>query len=534
MKLIYSVLRRIGHFFLGLQVKLALSYLVITIVSLLIFETLAICLVAQVAIAKYPQRVLKHFKQEASMLESVLKEVKSLPQEDQDDYMRSINLVLQHSTAKNACAQVRIDLANIPPDEPFAYSDVDEKECNSIDVSLYTRFGFVVLLDSRGQVLASSDPRQFTVRRLILPRLSSTERAVWQHVLHEKQDNVQAQISDSVLVGAIKIRDESTQQTFFLLTKQGLPDTWTVLPGILHLMGQTLLWATGVVACVGGLFGFALAHWFVGRFLPVRLAVEKWSQGDFTAQVQDRSRDELGSLVRHLNSMAVQLKMLLQARRQLAALEERHRLARDLHDSLKQQLFALGMLIGGARTVLHRDPAQVEQRFDEMEHLLEQAQEELKTLIHQLRPHALADKRLVAAVEQFCRQWEIQHGIEVRLELEQDLVLPRFLEEAYYRVMQEAFSNIARHSQATQVYVRLGRWQQSVLLSIADNGRGFEREALTKQGLGLVSMEERAREVGGLFRLECAPDQGTVVQVMVPLDLLKADAEHLKSAPIVS
>ena len=170
--------------------------------------------------------------------------------------------------------------------------------------------------------------------------------------------------------------------------------------------------------------------------------------------------------------MADQLQTLLTTRQELAVIEERHRLARDLHDSIKQQMFVITLLVGAAREMV-TDHAQATQTLDEAVRLTGQAQQELTALIHELRPLALAGKGLSAALAELLTGWEQSTGIAVETLLPDDLQAPFAIEQALYRIAQEALNNIARHSGATQVDLRLLREPERLTLRIQDNGRGF-------------------------------------------------------------
>ncbi|GCE11342.1 sensor histidine kinase [Tengunoibacter tsumagoiensis] len=270
-----------------------------------------------------------------------------------------------------------------------------------------------------------------------------------------------------------------------------------------------LLFATGVI---GTVFGFFTARGFVRRFKRLFVAVDKWSQGDFSVFVQDVSGDELGQLARQLNLMAGQLQNLLQARQEIAMLEERNRLARDLHDSVKQQVFAISMQVSTARALLPHSSKSAEQHLDEAETLVRQAQQELSTLIRELRPVALEEKGLPRALQDLASAWSSQNGIGVEVTVEGRQVIPQPLEEAYFRITQEALSNIARHSQASLVQIRL-LCEEQIELFICDNGRGFDLTSHHGRGVGLLSMQERMHSLGGEIVIESAIGKGTSIHI---------------------
>jgi signal transduction histidine kinase len=218
----------------------------------------------------------------------------------------------------------------------------------------------------------------------------------------------------------------------------------------------------------------------------------------------------------------------LRTRQQLATMEERNRLARDLHDSVKQQIFSVAMQLGTLRILLTRNTEKAQLRLAEIERTVKLAQQELTALIHELHPIALEDRSLVQALQDLATRWTQQTWISVQVELAhnesdqdgQSETLPADVEDALFRIAQEALSNVARHSNATQVSVKLGCTMDAVSLTISDNGRGFSAtrdELAARSGLGLRSMQERLEAIGGSFEIQSSEGAGTRVLVCCPL-----------------
>ncbi len=170
-----------------------------------------------------------------------------------------------------------------------------------------------------------------------------------------------------------------------------------------------------LAALVGTLTGVLVSFNLARRLGRISRAAEAWSAGDFAATARDASRDELGQLARDLNRMAAQLQALLTTRQELAVVEERNRLARDLHDTVKQHVFANALLVRAARKQVDRDPAIAKQHLQDAEGLAEQTQHELITLIRALRPAALADKGLLTVLAVYAREWTARTGKAVDL-----------------------------------------------------------------------------------------------------------------------
>ena len=273
----------------------------------------------------------------------------------------------------------------------------------------------------------------------------------------------------------------------------------------------------GFAAVVGTVFGFITARGLTRRVDRLIQAADAWSRGNFSVAVHDTSQDELSHLARHLNRMAEDLQNLLQAREELAALEERNRLAQDLHDSVKQQVFATAMQVAAARHLLDQNPDQAKIHLEEAERLARQAQRELTALIRELRPAALEGKGLAAALREYVAEWARQTGIDADVHVQGERPLPLHVEQALFRIAQEALSNVAKHSGATRAVVRLVWETEHVVLTVEDNGQGFDVEASLGQGLGLRSMEARARRLNGYLRVESRPGEGTRIIARCPV-----------------
>jgi NarL family two-component system sensor histidine kinase LiaS len=299
----------------------------------------------------------------------------------------------------------------------------------------------------------------------------------------------------------------------FTGTLKSLERSFGQVPAVL---GGSLLLFTCAAGTVGTAFGLITARSFTRRLRVVTQAADAWSQGDFSVSIPDRSNDELGQMARHLNRMSQQLENLLHTRQEFATLEERNRLARDLHDSVKQQVFATAMQVGAARELLPDNPSNAEDRLAEAEQLAHQAQQELTTLIRELRPAVLENKGLVKALREYLSEWTKQTGVQIDLRLLGERIIPLDIEQTLYRLVQEALSNVTRHSGASNVELHLTWESKRVILRIADNGHGFDLQAAEGKGVGLQSMRERVEEIGGIFTVE-SNASGTRIEAIIPL-----------------
>jgi two-component system, NarL family, sensor histidine kinase LiaS len=140
-----------------------------------------------------------------------------------------------------------------------------------------------------------------------------------------------------------------------------------------------------------------------------------------------------------------------------------------------------------------------------------QAQQELTSLIRELRPVALEGKGLALALQEYVAQWSEQTGIAAEVQVEGEQAQPLMVEQALYRIAQEALSNVTRHSKATTVQVRLACEPEATMLTIADNGQGFDTAVANGQGVGLLSMRERVQALRGEVHVKSSRGQGTTV-----------------------
>jgi signal transduction histidine kinase len=221
-----------------------------------------------------------------------------------------------------------------------------------------------------------------------------------------------------------------------------------------------------------------------------------------TIQQVERERDRNQQLVDELQAAQQRL-------RELAVIEERNRLARDLHDSVKQQVFAVSMQLGAARALLKEEnPAYGP--ITEAERLARQAGAELTTLIRELRPAGLESKTLAEALQEYVTDWSRQNRIAVDLKADRASSIPLANEETLFRVAQEALANVARHSQARHVTVELANKEDELVLMVEDDGVGFDMGYVEK-GVGLDSMRERLEAIGGQLSISSEHSGGTKV-----------------------
>lgn len=205
---------------------------------------------------------------------------------------------------------------------------------------------------------------------------------------------------------------------------------------------------------------------------------------------------------------------LRQQAEQLMIVEERNRLARELHDSVTQSLYSVTLFAeAGRRMIASGESEQAAGYLEEVAETGQQALKEMRLLVHRLRPSVLAEKGLVYAIQHRLNAVEGRAGIISRFDYEVDLTLSPAMEEAIYYITQEALNNALKHAKASEVTVLLlGDENGKLELQIVDNGRGFDPSLASKTGgLGLISMKERADMLGGMVTCTSVVGQGTTL-----------------------
>ncbi len=291
-----------------------------------------------------------------------------------------------------------------------------------------------------------------------------------------------------------------------------LSSWWQLALGIVFATGLILLLA---VAPFGALFGFIMSRGLTRRLKDLTLAADAWSEGDFSVQPQDRAVDEISYLGVRMRRMAEHVQALLQTRQELALLEERNRLARELHDTVKQETFATLMQVRAAKNLIDRDPTNAREHLDAAEELIKTSQQDLGLIISELRPAALEGQGLAGALNDYLATWSQHSRIPTDLQVENEHRLPLETEQALFRVAQEALSNVARHSRASAAVVRLVYDSERVTLAVIDNGVGFD-PSTANSGFGLQSMRERMAAIQGAVTVQAAPASGAVITAAAP------------------
>ncbi|HCU58082.1 MAG TPA: hypothetical protein DF984_07680 [Anaerolineaceae bacterium] len=298
---------------------------------------------------------------------------------------------------------------------------------------------------------------------------------------------------------------------------------WEFLPisEVTIYIARSLLIFTFFAGIIGSIFGLLTARGLTKRISNVSDAAHSWARGDFSVMIRDTVTDDIGRLTNDLNSMAEQLENLLDRRLEITVLQERNRLARDLHDSVKQQTFAASAQLGAAKAHFRNNPQQALYHLEEAEILIAQVRQELTDLIQELRPVEMKGKGLLPAVQEYAENWSKRNYVLLNMNIRGERSLPLNVEKSLFRIVQEALANVAWHSHASKVDIVFNFRSDFLLLTIRDNGDGFNVDQPRKQGMGLRSMQERAELISGELIVDSRVNLGTKIIVKCPYPKLE-------------
>ena len=216
---------------------------------------------------------------------------------------------------------------------------------------------------------------------------------------------------------------------------------------------------------------------------------------------------------------------LLQQVSKTATQEERNRLARDLHDSIKQQIFSIVVNAAAVKARWESNPAGARKAVDDIERTAQEAQVEMQALLQQLRPTALENVGLIESLRMQCQALGYRIDAEITAELSElppDELLLVGAQEMIFRIVQEGFANIARHARATHVWLSLRQQRDALLVEIGDDGQGFDLAQVNERpqsygGMGLSNVRERVNDMGGTLTVWSLPGKGTTLHLCIPL-----------------
>jgi|GEM_PF-3814593 NarL family two-component system sensor histidine kinase LiaS len=395
----------------------------------------------------------------------------------------------------------------------------------------------VTLVDGAGKVIASSGTGGFAPGVMLTNNVSSDEamlvKAALNHNfntagsllgsdMHFFDNVISGRLEDGRIASAYKVTDANNNADVVVALSSD--SQFAQPPFLIHFVLLFTVFCSLLSVIPALIYGAVQGRRIGRRLNSLSDSVYSWSEGDFSqTSVRENSGDEIGSLARRLNKLPDGLQRQVATRQKVATLEERNRVARNLHDTVKQQAFALAMQLGAARTVLEnaaRNSAGTSAMtfVSSAEKLTNKIQEDLMAIIHDLKPANLSSNSVsfVSLMREVITDWSAASGIAPTivgadsvwssLEVQQELML----------IVHEALANIARHSEASSVYIEIVQaddLNKTLTLTITDNGRGFD-PLFARRGLGLYSMRDRANSLpGGKFALETGVGRGVTLRI---------------------
>ncbi|GGB36136.1 sensor histidine kinase [Virgibacillus dakarensis] len=305
-------------------------------------------------------------------------------------------------------------------------------------------------------------------------------------------------------------------------------DNWTVLlerkiEGIPFLV---LVVITPIVA--GTVIGVANG-WYWRQRLHVldRQLAELVKEQKFVSD--EEPYKELTELQKHMEQIQQNFRIQAENKQKLATeranerekslqevvIQERNRLARELHDSVSQQLFAVSMLMAAINESGGSQNGKLQNQLQLVEKMINQSQLEMRALLLHLRPVALKGKSLQEGIKELLVELTQKVPMEIDWKIE-TFTIAKGIEDQLFRILQESVSNTLRHAKATTFSVLLIERDDTIILRVMDNGIGFDVEQARASSYGLQNMSERAYEVGGTLKIVSLPNQGTRLEVKVP------------------
>lgn len=288
---------------------------------------------------------------------------------------------------------------------------------------------------------------------------------------------------------------------------------------------------TGIAVTAGAVFGAWQSGRTSRRLKRLDEAMLHLEKGRLSAKVEPMGDDEIGRLAERLSlirrkweEQVTSLQRLSNDNAELAnqarysaIVEERQRLARELHDAVSQQLFAISMTATALSRTLEKDPERARHQIVLIEEMASVAQSEMRALLLHLRPVHLEGKRLTDGLRDLVKELEAKVQIGISTDFDEDLRLPKGIENHLFRIVQEALSNTLRHAKASKLSLSLKNLGETVYLAIRDNGIGFDVSERKQASYGLRTMQERVNELGGDISIISAPGKGTRIDIRIPI-----------------
>lgn len=286
-----------------------------------------------------------------------------------------------------------------------------------------------------------------------------------------------------------------------------------------------------LIMLLGTILGFVVGRRMKRRLDELEEAAMAFERGKFSYRVPDLGTDEIGVVSKRLNIMSKRVEEQIaslqrlsaekaewnETLKQAAVTEERQRLARELHDAVSQQLFAISMMTSAAQKTINHQPQKAVRQMAMIEEMAGIAQSEMRALLLHLRPAHLEGKGLKEGVEDLLQELEQKHDLLIKWSVEPLPQMAKGIEDHLFRIIQEAISNVLRHAKAESLQLNLAVVQNQIRMKIQDDGIGFSPGQEKHSSYGLRTMYERVNEIGGVLDIFSLPQKGTQIDVKVPL-----------------
>lgn len=306
---------------------------------------------------------------------------------------------------------------------------------------------------------------------------------------------------------------------------------------------------TPVWLTLGALFTFISVYFILGLIISfyagfkssssmkeridyLSVIISQYANGNYQSTIHFVDNDEITRIGNELNELGEKLQNQVKSLQRMAdeksafsksahktaVIEERQRLARDFHDSVSQQLFALTMMAEAGLQQIDANPELAKSHFQEVVNAGRTAQTEMRALLLHLRPVYLSGDTLPEGVRKLITELEQKSQIDFKLDIDETLSLSDTTEEHVFRIIQESLSNILRHAQADQVKIQILQRAKELFIQIVDNGQGFDlqRHSSHKTSYGLKTMQERSEELGGTLSIRSNQGKGTYIDIRIP------------------
>jgi two-component system, NarL family, sensor histidine kinase LiaS len=299
-----------------------------------------------------------------------------------------------------------------------------------------------------------------------------------------------------------------------------------------------ILFLLGICLFISGLFGWFVSNTMKKKLEEVNYRLFQFENGTFTPSTYKEEIEEFNHIWKRLDLLQQRLEEQIKSSQKMASeraewheqmkqevvSQERHRLARELHDSVSQQLFAASMLLSAVNqqqsTGITNEKSKNQLAL--VEDIVTQAQSEMRALLLHLRPVQLEGKSLKSGMDELLKELAAKHPMNLNWHVE-NVNLEKGVEDHLFRIVQEAISNTLRHAKAKSLEVRLVKINPFVLLKIVDDGIGFSLDKQKVGSYGLKSIQERVTEIGGTVKIISLPNKGTSLEVKVPIIEKKDD-----------